>query len=422
MQHDQENGQMKRHEKMLPGFVNNNNKGKEQAKQVRNNVTPQNSPSREPLKQILAPNQTHANVMNQKHTQLSQKPHPMQGSAVQRVPSQRGSRPGHNMQGRTQKVFSDQSIPRPKENRRQPSPKGPNVVHGTDSRRDQQKLRIQNQRIGSRTQHSERVDGRIYPNVPNQMSSLNHQDVENKEQQVDQQRYPQATDHLEVKNSRFPLPVEQVQRPILETVFEGETPDGTLNKSMSETEPEIQITGTSQATRGPLILPDSQRGVSNTDSKTYSSNNGGRILTERSWNTENREEGFTHPVVCGLDGNEERLDDVAGHTSESSAQWQSHERERQQSKPTDENTGNRTHEGTFPDNKQVADMGTGQANKECPEEEMERPDPYELLIRQEAQLRQLQEQVMVVLWPIYMIQLCCMQHAYGKSRKTSCFM
>ena len=422
IQHEQENGQMRLQKEVSPGFVN----GKEHVKQVRNNGAPQSSPSREPLKQILAPN--HEKVMNQKQKQLSQKPHPMQGSVVQRVPNRRRSSPSDNVLERRPKVISDHSVPRPKGNGRQQPGKGLNVVHGTGLRTDQQKLKMR-----TKLQDRESVDKRA---PPKHMILSDHHDGENRVTQVHWEQSVRPSNHQELNSNRFPHPVNQMQRPPLETVFEGETPDGTLNKSMDETELERHITGLSQSPQSPLGILQSQMGAGNRDSEPGSVESAGVILDQKQEqgghghiqtqiNTESRKDRFIYPAVCESNSNKERMDNIAehankerlgcsadlipkerldndadhnmvSHASNGNEQWQIHVRERQPSKSTGENTNGRRHEGTLPTNEQVSEVVTGQQA-----EEVARPDPYQLLIKQEAQLRQLQEQVMIVFDEFY---------------------
>ena len=414
VQHNQENGQMGLQEERSPGFF----QGKQNVKQFRNNGAQQNSPSREPLKQILPPNQTHAKVMNQK--QSFHKPHPTQGSAVvQKAPFRRGSGPGRNMQGRSSpKAFTDNSIPRSTVSGKQPPPKKHNAVHETDLKADQQKQKIATQKIRSEPLGCKGMNSRALPNLQNQqVISSNQQDDINRGRQVDQQYLVKPSDDQELDYNSCPLPVNPEQRPFLETVFEGETPDGTLNKSMSETGFELRLTETSQASKCSSILEHSQRDVHNVDSESQSSGRTGLILdqgekqsaffpgvdkqkqqgfvqTER--NTDIRDERFIQPIVCRTDGNEDRLHSTADHTSKErlgntagpisnrGEHQQVHKRERRQSKPTEEHTNEKSHKGAFPENNKLP-------------AEVTRPDPYELLMRQDAQLRELQEQVMFVL-------------------------
>ena len=414
---DQENGQMKLQEEISPGVV----KGKERIKQLRNNTSPQNSPSREPLKQILAPNQTHAKVMNQKQKQLLQKPHPRQVSGIQKVPNQGGSKSGHNMHKRAENAVSSHSIPRSKTSERQVSPKGTSVRHGTASRRDQQTPKLpSNGRGRTRRQDCNGVDVRPFP----QQIISNCQDDETRPRQLAPQQFVRQSDHQVLNKNSFPLPFEQVQRPLLETVFEGETPDGTLNKTMDETELERHITGMSEISQSPLGILQAQKGTCNADSETYNGDSAGIMFDHNGkqrhgyqTNVENKEERCSKPLACEKDDHKESLENTAAYTTKErldNVECMSEERmdnktrdssgvspprqfnrQRGQSKAMEENN-DKKHEGSFPVKKQVTDVATGQAS-ECPAEEVTRPDPYELLIRQEAQLRQLQEQVMLIL-------------------------
>lgn len=417
IQLDQENGQMRLQKEISPGFV----KGKEHIKQLRNNTSPQNSPSREPLKQILAPNQTHAKVMNQKQKQLLQKPRPRQVSGMQKVPNQGGSKPGHNMHKRAENAVSSYSIPRSKTSEKQVSPKGTSVRHGMDSRRDQQTPKLpSNGRGRTRPWDCNGVDVRPFP----QQIISNCQDDEPRPRQLAPQQFVRQSDHQLLNKSSFPLPVDQVQRPLLETVFEGETPDGTLNKTMDETELERHITGISEISQSPLGMLQAQNGVCNADSETYNGDNAGIMFDHNGKqrygyqrNVENKEERCTKPLAREKDGHNKSLENTAALTTKGrldNVECMSEERmgnkareasgvspprlcnrQREQSKALEENNDGK-HEGLFPVNKQVTDVATGQTS-ECPAEEVTCPDPYELLIRQEAQLRQLQEQVIMLM-------------------------
>ncbi|KAJ7383820.1 hypothetical protein OS493_025692 [Desmophyllum pertusum] len=108
-------------------------KGKEQLKPVRNSNAPQNSPSREPLKQILAPNQTHTRVNNQKQNHIPQKPRQEQGRADQ-VLNRRGSSPGHTIQERPQTALKDHCTVQSKGNGKQTSVNRQNTIqHSADA-------------------------------------------------------------------------------------------------------------------------------------------------------------------------------------------------------------------------------------------------------------------------------------------------
>ena len=409
---------MRLQEEILPSFV----KGKERITQLRNNTSPQNSPSREPLKQILAPNQTHTK-MNQEQKQLLQKPHPRQVSGMQKVPIQRGSKPGHNMHKRTENAVSSYSIPGSKTIERQVSPKETSVRHGTDSRRDQQTTKLpSNGRGRTRPQDSNGVNVRPFP----QQIISNCQDDETRPRQLAPQQFVRQSDHQVLNKNSFPLPDDQVQRPLLETVFEGETPDGTLNKTMDETELERHITGMSEISQSPLEMLQAQKGVCNADSETYNGDSAGTMFHHNGKQRhghqrtiENKEERCTKPMACEKDGHKESLQNTAALTTKDrldNVECMSEERmdnkttdssgvspprqynrQRGQSKAFKENDHDGKHEGSFPVNKQVTDVATGQTS-ECPTEEVTRPDPYELLIRQEAQLRQLQEQVIMLMF------------------------
>ena len=397
LQHDQENDHTNLQEDSAAGLINR----KEQLlKQVSNKHAPPNSPSRTPLKQILAPNQTHARVSSQKQNHLPQKLHQEQRTAAQ-VPDRRGNSPSHNSQERLQKVFSDHSTVRPKGNVKQASVKGPNAFHGTDQRRDEQNVqKMSNPRPRPKPQGSEDVDSRAARNLPRQqMTALKHLDnEENRGRQFEQQHFGRLMD-----DNSFPPPGNQVQveKHSLETVYEEGTLDGTLNKSMTETKLELEI----NETMPHGTLASHQRGVSTTPFESHGSANAGLNFdqdgrtkhgyAQEQRGSEIRAEISAYPRDSEGHWRKERLDitdNTAGLTSDRNAQQQFDRKERQ-AKSREENADAQMHpEGTSQEqeNKQSAD---GVTAKLTLAEEMTLPDPYQLLIRQEAQLRELQEQV-----------------------------
>ena len=376
LQHDQENDHTNLQKESPTGLV----KGKERLKQVRNARAPPNSPSREPLKQILPPNQTHTRVRSPKQTQLPQKSHQEQRTAVE-VPNRRGNSRGQIVQGRSQATVSVHSTAQSKGNGSQTSVKGPTAFHGIDLRNDEQKQKTSNPMVRPKPQGSEGVDSRAF-----QMVSSKQHSEENSDRHVDQQQLVRLTEDYS-----FPAQGNHVEKPFLETVFEEATPDGTLNKSLSETELELQITATSPV-----------GSVSKTDRESLGSTAG--VIIDRNGQTQHeylhtqrRAEIRDEISSCPMDneehcGKKERLNNTAGVISHSSAQQQTNENERQQPKSREGNSDVQMHqEGTFQGNKQVRD---GVATKLIPTERQTLPDPYQLLIRQEAQLRELQEQVL----------------------------
>lgn len=391
LQRDQENVHANQQQNNSAGLV----KVKEPLKQVRNVSAPENSPSREPLKQILDPNQTHVRVNNQKQNHVHHKPRQEQKTA--QIPNGRGNKPGHNSQERLQKVFSDHSTVRPIGNVKQTPVNRPNVIHGNDQRRDEQNVqKTSHPRPRPKPQGSERVDNRTFHNLPRQqMISSKHHNEENKGRQGDKQQFVRLMD-----DDSFLLQEHQVEKHLLETVYEGETPDGTLNRSMSETELGLQIIETPPAPLGPLASHQPQRGFSNTDRESHGGANAGLnsdqdgqikhgyVQEQRSSGI--REEISAFPTDSEEHTRKERLEDIAGFSSNSSAQQQAHRKERQP-KSREENTNVQMHqEETHQENKQVAD---GLPAQQMSSEGRTLPDPYQLLMRQEAQLRELQEQV-----------------------------
>lgn len=418
IQNGQENGLVMFQKEASPGF----GVGKEHVKQSQSNGAPVNSPSREPLKQILAPNQTLDKVMSKKAKGSLRRPYPLQSSVVQKVPKHRGTKPrGHNIQEKTEKTMGSHSTPRSEKIARELSPKEANIMQGPDSVRDQSKSKIPgNEIVRDNPQDFEVEDRRPSPKQRT-LSSLENN--KNRLEQVDQQQFLRQSDRQGMTEKKLPLPVDQVQRPFLETVFEGETPDGTLNRSMDESELERHITGTSEISQGPPGMHQFQINSGNGYSKTAGSDSPGLILDhsrmQRSHgyqrDTESKEERLAQPMPSGRkDGNKEMCDDISGcsakegldnfknliakegttKSSDVSPQMQNKGMGKIL-KDLEENTYDRRHSGACMGNTQV-DGVTGHSNQNCPAEEASHPDPYELLMRQEAQLRQLQEQVVVV--------------------------
>ena len=416
VQHNQENNLVRNQGKRSPGFP----KEKQNGKQFRTNGGWQDSPSREPLKQILAPNHANNKVMDQQ--EVSKRPLPMQGSSgVQKAPLKRGNALGHDVKGRSPKSFTSDSNSRPNVNGKQLSAKGPNALHHTDVRNNKQTNGHKFQTMRSNPQSHEGRDDKVISDFPNeQVVSASQAGCKTRQRHVDQQRFVGHSDGQELHHSSCPLPVNQVQRPVLETVFEGDTPDGTLNKSMNETELEFQLGETMQAQQA---LQQAQRVASDVGSDPDKNGNSGLIFDQdgkqsvvfqcmdqqrkdgsvrRLENIENMEDRIHQPTICRQDSHEERL----GHSADDkSKEWPNHDsvsvsngsvdqccskEKTQQHKATDRHNFDRDHEEKLRENKETAE-----AKEKC-SVEMTRPDPYELLMRQDAQLRQLQEQVMFV--------------------------
>ena len=375
-QQDQENDHRKFQKERSAGFA----KGKEWLKQDRNGRALPNSPSREPLKQILPPNQTSTRVKSQTQTHLPQSSHKEQRTAVE-VPNRKRNSPGRTVQGRAQATVSGRSTAH--------SVKGPNAFHRSDSQNDEPKQKTPNPTARPSPQGSEDVDSRALQNLPRkQMISSNPLGVENRGRQVGQQQLVRQTD-----DNSFPPQGNQVEKPFLEkpfleTVLEEDSVDGTLNKTMDETELELQIIATSSVTS-----------ISKTDCESRGSTAGlitdqngllqhGYVQTQR--RTEIRDELSSCPIDSEHCGKKEVLDNTEGVISHSSAQQQGNENERRK-RNREANNVLVYQEGTFQGNKQVGD---GVTAKPMSAEGLTLPDPYQLLIRQEAQLRELQEQVL----------------------------
>ena len=408
VQHNQENSLMRNQGEKSPGFPNE----KQNGKHFRTTGGWRDSPSREPLKQILAPN--HANNKVIDHQQVSKRPLPIQGSSgVQKVPLKRGNALGLDVKGRSPKSFTSDSNSRSKVNGKLLSAKGPNTLHHTDARNNQQTNGHKFQIMRSNPQSLEGRDGKLISDFPNeQVVPANQPGCKTRQRNVDQRRFLVHSDGQELHHNSCPLPVNQVQRPVLETVFEGDTPDGTLNKSMNETELEFQLGETMQAQDG---LQQAQRVASYVGRDPDKNGSPGLIFDQdgkqnvvfqcieqqrkegsvpRPRNLENMEDRINQPIICRKDCHEE----MPGCSTVSASDRrvdQAHSKATQEFKVTDRHTFDRDREERLPENKETADVVTRQANQKC-SGEMTRPDPYELLMRQDAQLRQLQEQVMFV--------------------------
>lgn len=401
VQHNQENSLMRNQGKKSPGFP----KEKQNGKHFRTNGGWQDSPSREPLKQILAPNHANNKVIDQQ--QVSKRPLPMQGSSgVQKAAL------GRDVKGRSPKSFTSDSNSRSKVNGKQLSAKGPNALYHTDARNNQRnghKFQI----MRSDPQSREGRDDKVISDFPNeQVVPANQPVCKTRQRNVDQRQFVVHSDGQELHHNSCPLPVNQVQRPVLETVFEGDTPDGTLNKSMNEKELEFQLDETMQAQEalqqaqrvagyvgrdpdknGSPVLIFDQDGKQNVVFQCIEQQRNEGSVPRRG-NLENMEDRINQPVICRQDSHEEIPGCSTVSASESRVD-QAHSEATQEFKVTDRHTFDRDREEKLPENKETADVVTRQADQKC-SADMTRPDPYELLMRQDAQLRQLQEQVMFV--------------------------
>ena len=338
----------------------------------------------------------------------------MQGSSgVQKAPLKRGNALGRDVKGRSPKSVTSDSNSRPKVKGKQLSAKGPSVFQCTDARTYQQINGHKFQIMQSNPQSHEGRDDKVISDFPNeQVVSASQPGCKTSQRNVDQRRFVGHSDGQELHHNSCPLPVNQVQRPVLETVFEGDTPDGTLNKSMNETELEFQLGETMQAQEA---LQQAQRVASDVGRDPDKNGSSGLIFDQdgkqnvvfqcmeqqrkegsvsRRGNLENMEDRINQPIICRQVSHEE----MPGCSTVSASDRrvdQAHSEATQVFKVTDRHTFDRDHEEKLPENKETADVVTRLANQKC-SAEMTRPDPYELLMRQDVQLRQLQEQVMFV--------------------------
>lgn len=368
IQHDQENDLYMLSKDKQKSLV----KGRANVKQLANNPVTQNSPSREPLKQILSSNQPLEKGISNEEPHVFRKSQTMKGIPYQKLPKPK-SKPVTGINGRNVSDWNSKS------NKRDPALKVGNNVCGTTGRQQMQLKPPANKGIKTDDQECNRVGRRPFTQG---MTKAAHQAVENCHRQ-------QITD----KETRaLPIPIDQVQRPFLETVFEGETPDGTLNKTMNESEMERHITGMSEMSQSPLSVPHFLALEGKRCQDTYSDNSGGSVQIQQSCGnqrsySDNKEESFKELVATGEDVNKESIVNKTLSSGNSPQQPS-----RKQSNGTNKNTIDKKHEGSTPE-EHVVTVLTQQSNvKDCTEEVIP-PDPYALLLRQEAQLRELQEQV-----------------------------
>ena len=368
IQHDQENDLYMLSKDKQKSLV----KGRANVKQLANNPVTQNSPSREPLKQILSSNQPLKKGISYEQPHVSRKSQTMKGITYQKLPKPK-SKPEIGIKGRNVSDWNSRS------NKRDPALKVGNNACGTTGRQQMQLKPPANKGMKTDDQECNRVGRRPFTQG---MTEAADQAVENCYRQ-------QITD----KETRaLPIPIDQVQRPFLETVFEGETPDGTLNKTMNESEMERHITGMSEMSQSPLSVPHFLAVEGKRCQDTYSDNSGGSVQIQQSHGnqrsySDNKEESFKELVATGEDVNKESIVDKTLSSANSPQQPS-----RKQSNGTNKNTTDKKHEGLTPE-EHVVSVLTQQSNEKDCTEEVIPPDPYALLLRQEAQLRELQEQV-----------------------------
>ena len=364
IQHDQENNQFMLQREISQGFP----KRMVKVKPHTNYSVMQNLPSREPLKQILAPNQTQTKGNSNQHIKISRKPCALKSVGDKKLPkptSKPVKRNGHCASSLNFGV--------------NPSLKNSDKVHETGLGRQQMRQNLPEKKKGG-NEH-------LQSNAVGRRPLGNFQGGENRPRQQDSVK----------ETISFPLPTNQAQRPVLETVFEVTTPDGTLNKTMDETEIERHITGMSEMSQSPLSLPHFQVAVGDAYEETCTKNTDG---CQRSNDCRKRS---TMLVTSGEDFNKEKSGNVEECTSNKIAdsvtenqlisdslgtslqhEEQKKSRQSQQSKGMDKSTVDKSHEGSLQE-EQVVFVETGQSSEK---------DPYALLLRQEAQLRLLQEQVL----------------------------
>ena len=368
IQHDQENDQYMLSKDKRKSLV----KGRANVKQLANNPVTQNSPSREPLKQILSSNQPLEKGISNEQPHVSRKSQTMKGIPYQKLPKSK-SKPEVGIKGRNVSDWNSKS------NKRDAALKVGHNVCGTTGRQQMQVEPPANKGIKTDDQECNRVGRRTFTQG---MTKVADQGVENCPRQ-------QISDKETIA---LPIPIDQVQRPFLETVFEGETPDGTLNKTMNESEMERHITGMSEMSQSPLSVPHFLAVEGKRCQDTYSDYSGGSVQIQQSHGnqrnySDNKKESFKELVATGEDANREGL--VHKTLSSGNSPQQPN---RKQSNGTDKNTFDKKHEGSTPE-EHVVSVLTQQSNEKDCAEEVIPPDPYALLLRQEAQLRELQEQV-----------------------------
>lgn len=375
IQHDQENNQFMLQREISQGFP----KRMVKVKQHTNYSVMQNLPSREPLKQILAPNQTQTKGNSNQHIKISRKP-----CALKSVGDKKLAKPTSKPEKRNGHRASSLNFGV------DPSLKNSDKVHETGLGRQQMRQNLPEKKKGG-NEH-------LQSNAVGRRPLGNFQGGENRPRQQDSVK----------ETISFPLPTNQAQRPVLETVFEVTTPDGTLNKTMDETEIERHITGMSEMSQSPLSLPHFQVAVGDAYEETCTKNTDG---CQRSNDCRERS---TMLVTSGEDFNKEKSGNVEECTSKKIAdsvaenqlcdslgtslqhEEQKKSRQSQQSKGMDKSTVDKSHEGSLQE-EQVVFVETGQSSEKDKAKDITTPDPYALLLRQEAQLRLLQEQIKLLL-------------------------
>ena len=335
---DQENGQMKPRQRVA------SDRSKERIVQ--------NSPSREPLRQIPSPNQMQRSCENQNPVAGKfQKVHPF---VAQKMSYQRGVRHQHEVSPSQEKGVRH-------------STKGRNRNHKAEvARVDQRKQISQNERKTSTDRDHEMNKTRASLNLSKEQETLPKQ-----QKGMDQ---PQTT------TSAYQQPnLDSGYKHPLETVYEGETPDATL---VSETGPEFTEENTLPL-RPLAKIADNPTGNSPENSVILkiSKHGSGIFPHEKQVRCDAflPKESFEVPHQVAVNQEkktEERL--VVGDEESTELKYNS--------------SSNEHDTRTFQLIQQNAAAAEEQ-KKSLDSFKMNRLDPYELLIRQEAQLRELQQQV-----------------------------
>ncbi|XP_022800831.1 uncharacterized protein LOC111338596 [Stylophora pistillata] len=393
-QQDQENNHTNRISSA--GLLKAKNPATKNSRAVKSSDT-QNSPSREPLRPILAPNQTQSRVLKQKqiHPQLPQKSKLSQGM-VQSVSTQRVTSAVHHAHQRPQHALPDTATDKSKRDGKQVFSKQVDVV---------QKIELGKVKHTDSTNHfmvakpkgSKSADKENLHSFTGQCKvSPKHKAEGNKETKFDLPSIRPAD------NSNNPTSVHQIQKPCLETVYEGETLDGTLNQSMGETELQLQIKEESSPTHGnfSLFSCHSQKGTSCANNEFLREGNTGLVVDEYEGTVpgnvqEQRSINFHSP-----DSGEQVFKDfTSGSVSSEIVPLQSQEKGGQTSEANEENPDIQKHQQLFKEDVQVVGNVTTKKRMESSmsAEGSPLPDPYQLLMRQEAQLRELQEQIKLLL-------------------------
>ena len=350
-------------------------------REVKSAGTPQNSPSREPLRPILAPNHTHSRVMKQRetHPSLPQKRHLSQG-LVQSVSTQGVASALHHKNQRPQHALAKVTSAKSKRDGKQVFLEQVDVVHGTEVGKDNHRQNT-NLVMVAKPQGSKIADHEKLHSFTGQGEVSSKHKVEgNKGKPFDQRQSIRSAD-----NSNNTKLVNLIPKSCLETVYEGETPDGTLNQSKDETQLEIQIIGENLSTNNEVHWKVNATVILDQDEETVQ----GNVQKQRS----SKEKGF---YVHSPDSREHIFEEFTpGSVVSENVPLQSQGKERLTPKANGEDNDIQKHQQLFQEDAQVAQNVTAMTRKESSTSAKGStlPGPYQLLIRQEAQLRELQEQV-----------------------------